>query len=363
MTARKEAVLTMWQKLDPTRVLRRLCGRLAGLAAWVACLGVGLAGVRGEAAPESDGASAVQTSAAAGAVVASRHPFGRQLVFAHRGACGERPEHTLASYRLAMEQGADYIEPDLRLTKDGVLVALHDATLNRTTDVADHPEFADRSTPDKKNGRPLWWIKDFTLAELKTLRTRQSIGRRPRDYDGQETVPTLSEVARLVHAFNREHGTRIGLTPELREGADRFVEWLAGEGEELGVGSPALPLHLQSFDLGTMIRVRAATAVPCVWLVSRRPTPEKLAEIGGQIDGLSLSKTALFENDPAGYCRALHDRGYCVVCWTFADDGFDRKRFTSPREELDAALAAGVDAFFTDFPASGVAARDAAAGR
>lgn len=312
------------------------------------------------AAPENTPVAPKAALVTGGKSVSSRHPFGRPLVFAHRGACGERPEHTLSSYQLAMEQGADYIEPDLRLTKDGVLVALHDATLNRTTDVADHPEFADRSTPEKKTGRPLWWIKDFTLAELKALRTRQSIGRRPRDYDGQGTIPTLSEVVRLVHEFNRQHGTRIGLTPELREGADQFLNWLATEGQALGVGTAALPLHLQSFDLGTVIRVRAATRVPCVWLVSRRPTPEKLAEIGGKVDGLSLSKTALFESDPVGYCSQLHDLGYCVVCWTFADDGFDSKRFSSARDELDAALAAGVDAFFTDFPASGIAARDAA---
>jgi len=300
--------------------------------------------------------------ATAGRPAASRHPFGRPLVFAHRGCCGERPEHTLGSYLLAMEQGADYIEPDLRLTKDGVLVALHDATLNRTTDVENHPEFADRSTPDTRRDRQLWWVKDFTLAELKTLRTRQSIGRRSRDHDGAETIPTLTEVARLVADYNRTHGTAIGLTPEIREGADVFEEWLATTGREFGVGSPSMPLHLQSFDLGTMQRLRKSTTAPCVWLVTKRPTPQQITEIGDTIDGFSLAKTAIFEKDPAAYVRGLHELGYCVVAWTFADDGFDRQQFDSPREELAAALAAGVDAFFTDFTASGVAIRDAAAG-
>jgi len=330
----------------------------SGPAAWLAaCL---LVPLMAWAAGPANGNDGLPAAAAAGTPVASRHPFGRPLVFAHRGCSGERPEHTLASYLLAMEQGADYVEPDLRLTKDGVLVALHDATLNRTTDVEDHPEFADRSTPDKRRARQLWWVKDFTLAELKTLRTRQSIGRRPREHDGAEPIPTLTEVARLVHDFNRTHGTTIGLTPELREGADVFLDWLATEGKTLGVGTAALPLHLQSFDLGTMIKVRAAIDSPCVWLVTKRPTPEQIAKIGGTIDGFSLAKTAIFEDDPAAYVKGLHDRGYCVVAWTFADDGFDRKKFASPREELEAALAVGVDAFFTDFPASGVAIRDAA---
>lgn len=120
-------------------------------------------------------------------------------IFAHRGASGERPEHTMSAYRLALEQGADFIEPDLRISKDGAFIALHDATLNRTTDIAAHTEFADRAKVDKA-GNPIWFPADFTLAELRTLKCRQGTGRRSKQYDGAEGIPTLAEVVTLVRA-------------------------------------------------------------------------------------------------------------------------------------------------------------------
>ena len=297
----------------------------------------------------------IQIPAAADSL--SRHPFGRTLVFAHRGASGERPEHTLAAYRLAMEQGADFIEPDLRITQDGLFVAIHDETLERTTNVAEHPEFADRAVVNEK-GRPTWRVGDFTLAELQTLRTRQGRPGRPHDFDGGETIPTLTQVVELVAAYNREQGTRIGITPEMKEESAAFLAWLVDEGQQLGVGTPALPLHVQSFDLDTAVAVRAALDAPCVWLVKDRPSAAQLDSLVGTIDGISIAKAALLEDSPADFVRSVHDRGLAVISWTFADDAFDQKRFASAQAELAAALAAGVDAFFTDHPASGVTERD-----
>jgi len=295
----------------------------------------------------------------AAAPAASRHPFGRPLVFAHRGASGERPEHTLAAYTLAMQQGADYVEPDLRLTKDGVFICLHDATLERTTDVADRPEFAARAKPDKK-GVPRWSAADFTLAEIRSLKARQGQAGRSRDFDGREGIPTFAELVALVRAHNASRGTRVGITPELKgSDAPRFLQFVREQ--ELEAGGPAgaaLPLHVQSFDLKAVLAVRPHLASPCVWLVSKRPDEAQLAELAGRIDGISIAKAALLADDPAAYVARLHAAGLCVVSWTFADDRFDSKRFGSAAEELAAALAAGVDALFTDFPASGVTARD-----
>ena len=115
---------------------------------------------------------------------------GQAIVIAHRGASGERPEHTIASYTRAIEQGADYIEPDLVLTKDGVLVARHENEISETTDVADKPEFADRKTTKTIDGHKMtgWFTEDFTLAELKTLRAKERLPQLRKDnmaFDGQ----------------------------------------------------------------------------------------------------------------------------------------------------------------------------------
>src|ERR671916_488639 len=130
------------------------------------------------------------------------------LVIGHRGASGYRPEHTLAAYELAARQGADYIEPDLVITKDGVLVARHEPEISGTTDVAEHPEFASRRTTKMVDGGPMtgWFTEDFTLAELKTLRAKERIpGTRPQNtkYDGKWKVPTFQQVIELRERLSK----------------------------------------------------------------------------------------------------------------------------------------------------------------
>jgi glycerophosphoryl diester phosphodiesterase len=142
-------------------------------------------------------------------------------VIAHRGASGYRPEHTLAAYQLAIRLGADYIEPDVVSTKDGVLVARHENEISGTTDVADHPEFADRRTTRTIDGREIsgWFTEDFTLAELKTLRAVERLPDvRPANtrYDGRFEVPTLEEVLDLVRAESKRTGRTIGVYPETK---------------------------------------------------------------------------------------------------------------------------------------------------
>lgn len=297
---------------------------------------------------------------AATCVAEQRHPAGGPFVFAHRGASGIRPEHTLGAYTLAMEQGADYVEPDLQLTEDGFFICLHDDSLNRTTDVATRPEFVDRSRPDK-NGKPQWLPQDFSLAEIKTLRTRQGTTQRPKNHDGEEAIPTFAEMVAVVRRWNHAHGTRVGITPEVREGqAGAFIAFVHDEADgPSGLGTAALPLYVQSFSLDTILEVREEIDAPCMWLVRARPAPDKLALLAGRLDGIAAPKKLLLVPDGADWVRSLKEGGFTVVGWTFADDDFDGERFSSAEGEIRHVLSLGVDAIFTDYPATGVAARDA----
>jgi glycerophosphoryl diester phosphodiesterase len=145
------------------------------------------------------------------------------LVIGHRGASGFVPEHTLQSYRLAIKLGADYIEPDLVATKDGVLIARHEpiigdsdpATTGDSTNVGDHPEFASRETTKTLDGVPTkgFWASDFTLSEIKTLGARQTRGGRPTEFNGKFKIPTLQEVIDLARRESRKHGRTIGIYP------------------------------------------------------------------------------------------------------------------------------------------------------
>ncbi len=130
------------------------------------------------------------------------------IVIAHRGATGYLPEHTLEGYALAIRMGADFIEPDLVLSKDGVLIARHDRFLSSTTDVKSHPEFASRKR--KVGEREDWFSEDFTLAELKTLRTRQAFRGRSKDHDGKYQIPTFQEVIDLAQGLSKRIGRPIG---------------------------------------------------------------------------------------------------------------------------------------------------------
>ncbi|WP_242104030.1 glycerophosphodiester phosphodiesterase family protein [Lysobacter sp. M2-1] len=161
------------------------------------------------------------------------------IVIGHRGASGYRPEHTLESYRLAIRQGADFIEPDLVATRDGVLVARHENEISGTTDVATRPQFADRKTTKLVDGVSItgWFTEDFTLAELKTLRAKERIPAvRPQNvrYDGQFQVPTFAEVIRLAKRESRP-GRPIGVYPETKH-----PTYFASEGRRLD----GTPIHV-----------------------------------------------------------------------------------------------------------------------
>jgi glycerophosphoryl diester phosphodiesterase len=297
------------------------------------------------------------------------------LVIAHRGASGERPEHTLESYGLAIEQGADYIEPDLVMTRDGVLVARHENEIGGTTDVALHPEFATRRRTQIIDGETLdgWFTEDFTLAEIKTLRARERLPElRPANcaFDGRFTVPTFDEILQLAVDANRGRGaSRIGVYPETKHPGHFAAIGLPLEQAVLdglqrhGYAAEGSPVVIQSFDPGNLRLLRGMTSLTLVQLLEHELGD--LAEIAKYADGIGIAKSLASE---AGI-RAAHAHNLKVHVWTFrAENEFlpeDLRIGDSPaahgdlEAEIRRYLDRGIDGLFVDFPAIGVRVRDA----
>lgn len=290
------------------------------------------------------------------------------LVIAHRGASGDRPEHTLEAYALAIEQGADIIEPDLVMTADGVLVARHDRYLSTTTDVADHPEFAERRR--LSGDREDWWIEDFTLAELRTLRARQPFAGRSTEFDGQFLVPTFEEVLDLA----AEHG--VPTEPEVKApghfvsiGLDPLPE-LVRILRARGMDTPDAPIAVQCFEPDFLARLDGEIETRLLMLVFQMqeldpsvgplvPTVA-LEDMAAFADGVGPSKALVVDETgvDTGFVARAHALGLAVHAWTFRDDvpvgdGADIEA------ELRRIYEIGADGVFTDFPATAVRVRDA----
>lgn len=317
------------------------------------------------------------------------------IVIAHRGASGYRPEHTLASYRLAIALGADYVEPDLVSTRDGVLVARHEAEIGRTTNVARRGEFADRLTTKEIGGRQItgWFVEDFTLAELRTLRAVERLPElRPRNtrFDGRYPVPTFEEILSLVAEESERLGRRIGVYPELKHPA-HFAGLDLGLEEPLldtlarrGYGGPGAPVFLQCFDPATLQRLRSRTGLPLVQLVEASgpsavrgdlATSAGLRRVAGWADALGVEKELVLPRHPGtgaiGSATTLvddaHAAGLAVHVWTMRDENAflptGYRRGENPAEpgdsleETQAFLDAGVDGLFTDQPDTTLEAR------
>jgi glycerophosphoryl diester phosphodiesterase len=198
----------------------------------------------------------------------------KPLVIAHRGASGYVPEHTLVSYLIAIQQGADFVEPDLVMTKDGVLVARHENEIGTTTDVAEKKEFAARKTTRSIDGQPVsgWFTEDFTLAELKTLRAKERIPRlRPGNarFDGMFEIPTMEEVLKLVQSQARA----VGVYPETKHPTHFQQLGLAMEAplvallERHGYRGPEARVFIQSFEPGNLKQLSKMTALPLMQLI------------------------------------------------------------------------------------------------
>jgi len=321
------------------------------------------------------------------------------IVIAHRGASGERPEHTRAAYELAIDQGADFIEPDLVMTRDGHLVVRHENEIGETTDVADHPDFAARRTSRDVDGVLVtgWFTEDFTLAELKTLRARERLpALRPASaaFDGREPILTFDEVVGIARDASARTGRVIGVAPELKHPShfaalglpmeDDFVAAL----ERHGLTGAEAPILIQCFEVGTLERLKARIDAPLLQLMQAdggpadRPgvtyaqmaTPQGLAEIARYANVIGVQDLMVVPRDDAG--RALetspltdnaHAAGLKVAVWTLrAENVFLPAQYRigdAPADHgdltgwLKAIYALGADAVFSDFPAAAVEAR------
>ena len=319
------------------------------------------------------------------------------LIIAHRGASGDRPEHTLAAYDLGIDQGADYIEPDLVPTSDGVLVARHENEISGTTDVATHAEFANRRTTKIIDGEAItgWFTEDFTLAELRRLRARERLPElrsQNTAYDGLYQVPTLAEIIQLVRAREAETGRTIGIYPEIKHptffealGFD-LAALLVEQLHSAGYQGAEAPVFIQSFDIAPLRRLDAITDIRLVQLISDEGGPadntdlsyadmltrEGLAQIASYADAIGVAIPLLLDGEGAstGLVEAAHDAGLQVHAWTgrrenaFLPPALHRPGGPSAEgcdNRLYAALsAAGIDGVFSDNPARAVQFSDPA---
>jgi glycerophosphoryl diester phosphodiesterase len=314
----------------------------------------------------------------------------RPIVIGHRGAPAHRPEHTIASYVLAARLGADYLEPDLVATADGVLVARHEPELGATTDIASHPEFADRRTTRVIDGRACtgWFVDDLTLAELRTLRAIERLpALRPTNtrFDGRFPVATFAEVLDLRARLSARLGRTIGVYPETKNPgyfADRGVPLepaLVDALRAAGLDDPGAPVFVQSFDAASLRQLRTTLRVPLVHLVAddtpELVTPAGLAAIAGHADAVGVHKTLVIPRtaagtlgDPTSLVADADAAGLAVHAFTFRDENAflpaDLRRGIAPSDlgdghtECLAYLAAGVDGLFADNPDTAAAARD-----
>lgn len=311
------------------------------------------------------------------------------LIIAHRGSSATRPEHTLEAYRVAIEAGADYIEPDVVSTKDGALIARHENELSTSTNVADLPHFADRKKTKKIDGKEVtgWFSEDFTLLEIKTLRAKERLPElRPanKEYDGKFEIPTLSQVVELAKNSKRKVGVyietkhpsyfrSIGLPLEepLIEVLKRY-DWNSRQSR----------VFIQSFEVGNLWALNRMTEVPLIQLVEAGGQPADFAAIEdtrtyadlmkenglkfikGYADGIGVQKDLVIPRDASGnlaqptdLVARAHKLGLKVHAWTFRDENFflAKDYQGKPGEELKRYLATGLDGIFADNPATAVA--------
>jgi len=330
------------------------------------------------------------TALAAAAAPAFAQPKGKPLVIAHRGASGERPEHTLMAYRLAIAEGADFIEPDLCVTKDGHMVVRHENEIGGTTDVAKRPEFAARKTEKVIDGAKIsgWFTEDFTLAELKTLRARERLPQfRPESakFDGQETLVTYQEVVDLAKAESKRTGRTIGTYPEMKHPAyfasiglppeARLAEALKAN----GLATRTAPVFVQCFEVEPLKAIGKLVQSRRVMLVGQGEAPVDvkteagIKAIAAFAEGLGpewplvVPTTGGTLGAPTGLVGWAHAAGMAVHPWTvraenvFLPKSLQRGDGLAAHGDVEAVFkaiyAAGVDGLFSDFPGLAVKAR------
>jgi glycerophosphoryl diester phosphodiesterase len=339
-----------------------------------------------------------------------RHRRGLPIVIGHRGSPAYRPEHTIASYTLAIEMGADYIEPDLVFTKDGQLVVRHEPDIGATTNVADHSEFAERRTTRTIDGMEYpdtWFTFDFTLAELKTLRAKERLPDvRPQNtaLDGLFEIPTFQQVIDLAKAKG------VGIYPEtkhptfFRSLGFSFDAPLLGTLRRNGLDRRDAKVFIQSFEVGNLQRLARETRIPLIQLIDASGAPADfvasgdprtyddlvtrrgLAEIATYADGIGPDKSRIVAGNSAGkplgrpttLVPDAHRVGLLVHPFTFRPENnflaadfqvgnpkspeFLRARGDQPAE-LALYYKLGVDGLFADNADTAVAVREKTFGR
>jgi len=331
------------------------------------------------------------------ATPAAKHP----LIIGHRGCSGERPEHTLAAYSRAIEQDADFIEPDLVLTKDGVFVCRHENEIGGTTNVASHPEFADRKATKTIDGQSItgWFTEDFTLAEIKTLRARERLSQlrsANTAFDGQFEVPTFDEVLALAKT------AKVGVYPELKHPTyfakislpmeARFAEKV----KAAGLNSKSAQIFVQCFETTSLIMLRGMINCRQVFLMDAEGSPADLVAAGDKrtyadlasreglksvakfADGIGPYKAMIQPTDrdgnwtqPTSLVADAHAAGLALHPYTFrAENAFlpPALRLGDPKAsdhmaqhgnmaaEVQHFITLGIDGLFSDFPGLAVAA-------
>jgi glycerophosphoryl diester phosphodiesterase len=321
--------------------------------------------------------------------IARPFPWRQPLVIAHRGASDARPENTIGAYRLAIEQGADYVEGDLMVTKDGSLVVRHDRELSATTDVASHPEFATRRVTKQVDGTKVtnWFVEDFTLAELKTLHAvarKGQAGKTPPSASvppaspapstgpatGPETIPTVDEMIKLAQDEGKLRNRAVGLCLELKSPA-YFVSLgksptalLAVALQRAGLGESGSPVIVESFDADALRTIRKLVPVPLMQLLSGFASPTDpglsataLTAVASYASSIGVPRELLETGSPGKPNQQLIDTAHQVGL------EIDTYTFTATAQTPDVMqlyqdyYAAGIDGVFTDNPDYALAAR------
>jgi len=313
-------------------------------------------------------------------MAAAAAPATSPLIIAHRGASGYRPEHTLEAYRLAIQMGADFIEPDLVSTKDGVLIARHENEIGGTTDAADR--FPQRKRTKQVDGRSItgWFTEDFTLAEVRTLRARERLPFRSHAYDGQFQIPTFDEVIELAQAEGKRTGRATGVYPEtkhptyFRAAGLPLEEKLLASLHAHGWNTRGAPVFIQSFETGNLRELRKNTSVRLIQLVGdpKMVDDAGLRDIATYAAGIGAEKQLLIPANPDGTLGSptdivarAHAVGLLVHVWTIRKEKeFLPGAYDGHVEmEFDQFRRLGVDGVFTDFPDLAAATYRGAAAR
>ncbi|MCB1627542.1 MAG: hypothetical protein KDI48_07410 [Xanthomonadales bacterium] len=285
------------------------------------------------------------------------------LIIAHRGASGDRPEHSLAAHQLAIEQGADIIEPDLVFSRDGELLVRHDLGLARSTDIAHRPEFAGRSVAWEAGQD--WLAADLDWRELQALRCREPWPQRLQAFDGRYRILRLTDLLDLAQTESLRRDRPILVYPETKHpawhrarGLD-FVTALSDLCRDRGLHGFDAPVWWQSFEWDVLDALRERTGLRCHALIDAQTTFEP-AELRGRFDGVGIAKQRIDPRTSAG--RALLDallaNNLNVHAWTFRHD-LPGPGWPDADSELSAYLRLPLEAVFCDFPRRALACRAA----